>query len=371
MKTFIKTPILAACVVLTLSACQTFNKQAQSFAQPSALNEVTAAGKVLANIPPADKRVAVALYTFADKTGQHKPNDNIAQYSRAVTQGGLEILSKALLDAGNKRWFHVLERGGFNNLIQERKIIRTMREQFTDAEGKQLAPPKPLMYAGVLLEGGIIAYDSNVITGGFGARYLGIGGSTEYRRDVVTVNLRASSIETGEVLLSVNTSKTIYSSGASAGVFKYVAFDKLLEIETGFTYNEPPQLAVRQAIESAVYAMVMEGAIDGLWSFKDGKAGKKAVDAYIKRRDQAPSPEMEKAEAPTRGKNFAERMIDGIFGSNSDQLAEATPVEKPEAPVETVARSTQQETADVKNIHKVAFKPSEEDNSLAAPLFEM
>ena len=45
----------------------------------------------------------------------------------------------------------------------------------------------------MILEGGIIGYDSNIETGGRGARTLGIGGQTQYRRDVVIVSLRAVS----------------------------------------------------------------------------------------------------------------------------------------------------------------------------------
>lgn len=276
------------CIVM---ACATTEEMAKQVSQGSRINEATEAGKQLRNIPPAKDRVAVAVYEFRDKTGQHKPNDNLAEYSRAVTQGGLEILNKALLDAGDKKWFRVLERGGINNLTQERKIIRIMRDQFASKDGDKLPPPEPLLYAGVLLEGGVIAYESNVMTGGAGARYLGIGGSTEYRRDVVTVNLRATSVQSGEILISVNTSKTIYSAAASAGVFKFVAFDKLLEMEAGFTYNEPPQLAVRQAIETAVYALIMEGTMDGLWAFADKKAAQKALDTYVARRDGKAKPE--------------------------------------------------------------------------------
>ena len=42
--------------------------------------------------------------------------------------------------------------------------------------------------------GGIIGYDANILTGGFGANFLGIGGNTEYRRDNVSVYVRAVSI---------------------------------------------------------------------------------------------------------------------------------------------------------------------------------
>jgi Uncharacterized protein involved in formation of curli polymers len=86
----------------------------------------------------------------------------------------------------------------------------------------------PLQAANLMLEGGIIAYDTNVRSGGEGARYLGIDISREYRVDQVTVNLRAVDVRTGQVLANVMTSKTIYSVGRSAGVFKFIEFKKLL-----------------------------------------------------------------------------------------------------------------------------------------------
>jgi hypothetical protein len=115
---------------------------------------------------------------------------------------------------------------------------------------------------------------------------MGIGGNTEYRQDVVSVYLRAVSVKTGEILLSINTSKTIYSAALSAGMFRFLSVDKLLEIETGITVNEPPQLAVQQAIEMAVYSLIMEGAIRNIWQFADKKVGQELVEDYVQRRDQ-------------------------------------------------------------------------------------
>jgi len=280
------TPRIALAAILgmaALSACVPLQPAANVIAEDGVANESTQAGKILKDLPPPEQRPVVAVYRFQDKTGQYKPSDTVTEYSRAVTQGGADILVKALLDAGNKKWFRAVEREGLESLAQERKIIRMMRDQYAGANGQKLPPPAPMLYAGILLEGGVIAYESNLVTGGVGARYLGIGGDVKYRRDTVTVNLRAVSVSTGEVLLSVNASKAIFSTGVSAGVFKFVAFDKLLEAETGLTYNEPPQLAVRQAVETAVYALIIEGAQEGMWRFADPEKGKAAIRDYVSR----------------------------------------------------------------------------------------
>lgn len=255
----------------------------------ASVTDRTRASDTLLNLPAPTEKIAVALYDFQDQTGQFKNNDKFSEFSSAVTKGGHAILTKALLDAGNKKWFTVIERGGLKDLIQERQIIKAMRAEYNPG-GDQLAPLPPLLYGGMLIEGGIVSFDSNVITGGAGASYLGIGGNVQYRRDLVTVYLRAVSIQTGEVLASVTSAKTIFSTAVNSNVLKYITFDKLLQAEAGFTVNEPTQLCVRQAIEAGVYSLVMEGAIDKLWDFKDPVAGQQAIAEYIARRDGNPNP---------------------------------------------------------------------------------
>lgn len=100
-----------------------------------------------------------------------------------------------------------------------------------------------LASANIMVEGGIVAYDSNVRTGGAGARYLGIGASGQYRTDQVTVNVRAVDVRSGRILLSVTTSKTILSKELQTGVFKFIDYKDLLEAELGYTTNEPVNLA--------------------------------------------------------------------------------------------------------------------------------
>jgi curli production assembly/transport component CsgG len=214
--------------------------------------------------PPAGGHVVAAVYGFSDKTGQRKPSDKLAQISFAVTQGAEVYVIKALQEVGQGRWFKVVERVGLDNLTKERQIIRQARESVGDQ--RQL---KPMMFAGVVVEGGIIGYDSNTLTGGAGARWLGIGPSTQYRQDVVTVNLRTVSVQTGEVLASVTVTKSIISVGNSLTVFKF--FDqgtKAFESEIGFSVNEPVNYAVRTAIEQGVVEIIKEGERKGYWSFK-------------------------------------------------------------------------------------------------------
>ena len=223
---------------------------------------------LLSKLPALDgPPMTVAVYGFRDLTGQMKPNDRLAVFSKAVTQGSEVFLIKSLQDSGN--WFRVVERVGLDNLIKERQLIRNQREVY---EGKDARPLKPLTVAGVVIEGGIIGYDSNIRSGGNGARFLGIGGSQQYRVDEVTVSLRLVSISSGEVLLTTAVSKTIYSTAHNVGVLRFVdAGTRALELESGTALNEPTTYAVRVAIEQAVYEMILDGQRKGLWNFVQGK----------------------------------------------------------------------------------------------------
>lgn len=240
---------------------------------------------LLNQLPAPQRPVAIALYGFSDQTGQFKPSDAGQTLSRAVTQGAGSILVKALQDAGNRGWFTVVERERLDNLLRERQIIGEMRKRYL---GEQEIDPNALpalLFAGVLLEGGIVGYDTNTVTGGAGAAFLGIGARTEYRQDTVTVYLRAVSVRTGEVLANVTASKTIASQALGASAFKFVAFRELLEAEAGITSNEPDQVALQQAIEKAVYGLVLEGVELDLWRFEDMAAAQPLMAAYRAERD--------------------------------------------------------------------------------------
>lgn len=208
--------------------------------------------------------LTMAVYGFKDLTGQKKPNDKLALFSTAVTQGAEVFLIKALQDS--KGWFKVVERVGLDNLVKERQLIRNQREVY---EGKDAKPLRPLAVAGVMIEGGIIGYDSNIRSGGNGARFLGIGGSQQYRVDEVVISLRVVSVASGEVLLTTAVSKTIYSTAHNVGVLRFVdQGTKSLELENGAALNEPTTYAVRVAIEQGVYELIMEGERKGIWKFK-------------------------------------------------------------------------------------------------------
>ena len=226
----------------------------------------------LADLSPAKVMPVVAVYGFLDKTGQRKRMDGVASFSTAVTQGAEAFLIDALKTAGKGKWFRVVERTNLDALVRERQIVRSAREDFANQEGNEDSPTgiQPLLFAGILLDGGIIGYDTNIESGGRGARTLGVGASVSYRRDVVTVSLRGISVLTGEILLNVQTTKTILSTGGGYDVFKFMDMDtQLVEVEDGVATNEGVSKATRSAIELAVLELIYQGHDRGFWKIEE------------------------------------------------------------------------------------------------------
>ena len=205
----------------------------------------------LKNLPPPKYKSIVAVYNYKDQSTQYKSDNNSASCSTSITHGATSILTKVLSEAGASRWFTVLERESLPNLMNERNIIRNTHKQYLGNNANRHGGLPPLLFAPIILEGGIVSYESNLITAGTGASYLGIDNSTEYQRDSVTVYLRAVSVKTGEILTSVKTSKTIYSLKKNVGLFEFFNFKKSLEDESSFSSNEPTQMVVLEAIETS------------------------------------------------------------------------------------------------------------------------
>jgi len=234
----------------------------------------------LLNLPKPQDPIVVAVYKFRDQTGQYKESNVGSSWSTAVTQGATNILIRALEES---KWFIPIERENIANLLNERKIIRSSRAQYKVNE-----PLPPLLFAGIILEGGVVSYETNIYTGGAGVRYFGTGADAQYREDRISIYLRAVSTSTGKILKTVYTTKSVLSQEVSAGVFRYVKFKHLLEAEIGYTYNEPTEIAVTEAIEKAVHSLVLEGILNNLWMSNDPNVlESKQVKEYLKEKDEA------------------------------------------------------------------------------------
>ena len=234
--------------------------EAQCYSKNAFINEPIT--DEIKNVPKANVQPIVAVYKFQDLTGQRKSIDGYASFSSALTQAPETYLIRALKQSG---FFRVVERVGIDHLTRERQIIRSTREKFDDGT-EQL----PLLFAGIIVEGGVVDYNTNLLTGGMGARYLGIGNSKQYREDTVVVSIRLVSVSTGEVLIENLTTKTILSVGLSNDFFRYIANGtKLVEFESGNAMNESKSIALQSAIEIGIVNIIGQGEEKGYWSFRE------------------------------------------------------------------------------------------------------
>jgi curli production assembly/transport component CsgG len=262
--------LLILFVVSLLTACAVGQKAGVEYRPEPVPNRMQ---KEFDAIPAPDgRKLSVAVYSFGDKTGQRKPTAGIASLSMAVTQGAEVFLIKALQDVGHGQWFDVVERINVDALTKERLIIRQMREAY---EGANAKPLMPMQFAGIIMEGGIIGYDSGTESGGAAHRFLGIGSQTQYSKDTVTVSLRAISVNTGKVLAAVHVTKIVYSTADSVAVLKFLANGvQAFEAEAGLTINEPGTMAVKATIEAAVVELIKEGERKGIWDYRKPEATK-------------------------------------------------------------------------------------------------
>ncbi|KAA9005064.1 CsgG/HfaB family protein [Histidinibacterium aquaticum] len=293
----IRVAVLVA--AMGLSGCAQLGDRVGRASDPLATDPietpVTRTGAMLFNLAPPSRQIDVAVYGYEDKTGQNEEEPGLTRFSREVTQGAEDVLYDILEEVGGGSWFNVVERAGLQELLTERELIDETARAY---RGAATSPLPPLRFAGTIIRGGVIDYDSNVVTGGAGARILGIGINQEYREDRVSVALRAVSVETGEVLSSVTTEKTIYSVRLQDSIFRYVASDRILELDAGVSQNEPTGIALRHAMELAVFALIVEGTEKGVWSFRDRSYQNSLLSLYYQQRAQYADLDAQIAEPP-------------------------------------------------------------------------
>ena len=307
-------------VTTSLAGCAVIQSTGLSETDPTLTEQRKGVKKEFDTVPPpgSGKPISVAVYAFKDLTGQRKPQPGVASFSTAVTQGPEPFLIKALQDVGQGRWFEVVERVGIDNLVKERTIIKQMRDTYEGPKAKQLAP---MQFAGIILEGGVIGYDTTTTSGGAGVRVFGIGKQTQWTQDVVTVSLRAVSVNTGKVLASVTVQKTILSTADSATALKF--FDQAtqsFEAEVGLTINEPGTYALKSAIEMSVVELIKEGERKGIWDYKVEEKKNELVQPQAK--EETAAPRAEPQSTPTKVEDKKEEPTKAVETKKEEKAVE-------------------------------------------------
>ena len=252
-------------LLFAVSGCAVLQPQPtkKNIQSRASVPQLTQTHEELTSLPNPRGVLRAAVYSFRDYTGQYKPQPSNG-LSTAVTQGADSILLNVLLDS---KWFAPVERANLQNLLTERKILQSslVDEDDNVPELQSVAP------AEVILEGSIVSYDSNTQTGGSGLRILGLGASTSYREDRVTISIRLIDIDNGLILHNVVSTKRVFSRKLDTGIFSYVDADQILEAEAGYSVNEPSHIAVTEAIESAIINLIAEGVISGTLQLADAE----------------------------------------------------------------------------------------------------
>ena len=262
--------LLSNCAVISHNEDLVLSKKIQS---PDILELQS---EELKNLPAASVMPTVAIYpnSFKDLTGQRRSNSTFALFSTAITQAPEAFLIRALKHTSGGEFFRVVERVGLDDLTKERQLIRSTRKEF-----KEDNKMKPLLFAGLLIQGGVISYEANLKSGGAGARYLGVGNSKQYREDTITISLRLVSVSTGEVLTETLVSKSIISTSISQDIFRFIETGtELVEIEGGVSENESVSIALQKAIETGVLNIIKTGIERGYWKYEQTKINEPSCD---------------------------------------------------------------------------------------------
>jgi curli production assembly/transport component CsgG len=224
--------------------------------------------QALLEIPIPKQKAVVAVYDFPDLTGQRKPSSKMALFSTAVTQGANSYVLDALSYVSDGNFFTVLDRSSssLNNLSKERQIIKNQR---VAVEGSGATKLPPLLFAGLILEGQIVSYDSSILSGGSGFRIKGFSPATnQWRVDTVEVSMRLVLTQTGETISNITVKKEILSASVSRDVWRFwEQGTELIELETGYTQTEATGYAIRSAIELGLYKLIEEGKSQKFWDY--------------------------------------------------------------------------------------------------------
>jgi len=341
-----KLSLLTITVAMALAGCNTV----RPFSEAQMKEPPKVSGTLLKDFDnvkaPDGPPITVAVYGFKDLTGQRKPSTTLSLFSTAVTQGAEAYLLKTLQEVGGRQWFTVVERVGLDNLLKERQMIKQTREIYEGANAKMLPP---LTMAGVILEGGIIDYNSNTLTGGTGLAIFGIGAQTQYTQDIVVISLRLVSVQTGEVLTTVTVEKNLLStSDGTTGMRFFNNYTQAFEFDSSQTFNEPGNYALRSAIEQGIVELIKKGERQGLWKFKGVN-----YELVQPQAPKAPAPSPAPATAPQQS---------NVGQSTSGNKAESKAPEIKQEPKSEV----KEEKVDAKPISQNTTKPGESQQAQAA-----
>lgn len=206
---------------------------------------ITTASQLLAALPEPKERIPISIYAVTDSTGQFKADGGAS--STVVTQGSTEMLITALQ---RSRQFTILDRLRFGDLMNEQNLISSSR--IAPGQGPELGA---LTGANYMITGSITEYQVSKETGGIGLVIAGKGGSTEYAKASVALDLRVINLTTGEVIWAESLKGEIIGEKVGLQLFSFLG-KNIVEFETGQGKQQVINLVVRTLLEEAVFKLV-------------------------------------------------------------------------------------------------------------------
>ncbi|NMB20215.1 MAG: curli production assembly protein CsgG [Firmicutes bacterium] len=211
---------------------------------------ITTASQLLAALPESKERIPIAIYAITDSTGQFKADGGAS--STVVSQGSTEMLITALQRSGQ---FTILDRVRFGDLMNEQNLVSSSR--IVPGQGPQLGA---LTGANYMISGSITEYQVSKETGGIGLVIAGRGGSTEYAKASVALDLRVTDLTSGEVVWAESLKGEVIGEKVGIQLFSFLG-KNIVEFETGQGKQQVINLVVRTLLEEAVFKLVRSGVL--------------------------------------------------------------------------------------------------------------
>jgi curli production assembly/transport component CsgG len=206
-----------------------------------------------------DKDLRITVGDFSDKTGQFKDSLR-SQYSRAVTQGGIDML------------YHMLYTALGPNVVVERETVnwRRMAEEYRYSLGTKgmrtglitkAGPEGGVIGAQYMVTGAVVYYHVDLYSGGGGFNINGYGAHYKVSTASVAVELRLVNMSTSEVVWSTLIESWVTGTEVGADLYTFVTAsgnEQLVSAEAGFAYQLPADYAFQIDLSNAVVDMIKE-----------------------------------------------------------------------------------------------------------------
>jgi curli biogenesis system outer membrane secretion channel CsgG len=206
-----------------------------------------------------NKNLRITVGGFSDKTGQFKDSLR-SQYSKAVTQGGIDIL------------YHMLYTAFGPNVVVERETVnwRRMAEEYRYSLGKQgirtglitkAGPEGGVIGAQYMVTGAVVYYHVDLYSGGGGFNIDGYGAHFKASTASVAVELRLVDMSTSEICWSTLIESWVTGIEIGADLYSFITAsgnEHVVSAEAGFAYQLPADYAFQIDLANAVVDMIKE-----------------------------------------------------------------------------------------------------------------